>query len=114
MLQKREKSEKSEKRMKRETDLLSFLLNSLITECHDKLMGPLPSTTAFPLRPAACEPALHPVGPAAAHPGLGLPRSDRVAVMLLRVRFDSVIFKGNDMTVMTKIGGVEKKKKRKS
>lgn len=56
--------------------------------------SPLPSSTAFP-PPAACEPVLHPAGPAAAPPGSGLPLLSLVAMTLLRVRFDSVKCKGN-------------------
>lgn len=76
------------KKNERETDPLSFLLE--ITVCRDKLLDHSPSSTAFPLHPAACGLVLHLVGPAATPQDPGLPQPALVAVALLRVRCHSV------------------------
>lgn len=53
-----------------------------------QLLGPLPSSTAFLLPPAACGPVLHPVEPAPAPPGPGLPHLGVVVLTHLRVMIE--------------------------
>lgn len=67
------------------------------------LLDPLPSSEAFPLLPAAFEPVPHPAAPAAAPPGPGLPRLAPAAVTLLRMKYDSVEFKGTQVMMRMSI-----------